>query len=181
MPKLTETDKKLIDGVISTIDWSQILKFYKILKRKIGTEQIKIKGVVKNSKIDEESIKDELQKVLEFVIENDLPEMNYGPWVILWVNGEWEITEMLETKIGEFEEESQITDFSFPITESKLQVLFVPQSVVMKEEIEVEEEPFLIDDTLILEGKLKESIDTEDYVLAGKIRDLLEELNKRKK
>lgn len=44
MPKLTETDKKLIDGVISTIDWSQILKFYKILKRKIGTEQIKIKG-----------------------------------------------------------------------------------------------------------------------------------------
>jgi uncharacterized protein YaiI (UPF0178 family) len=51
----------------------------------------------------------------------------------------------------------------------------------MKEEIEIEEEPFVIDDTLILEGRLKESIVTEDYVLASKIRDLLEELNKRKK
>jgi len=34
MPKLTEVDKKLIDGVISTIDWEQILKFYKILNKK---------------------------------------------------------------------------------------------------------------------------------------------------
>jgi hypothetical protein len=180
MPKLTEVDKKLIDGVISTIDWEQILKFYKILNKKIGCEQVKIKGVLKKDKVDLESAKDELYRVLEFVIENDLPEMSYGPWVILWVNGEWEITELFPLSPDD-EEEPQQEEIIVPVMESKLQVLFVPQSVIMKEEIEIEEDPFLIDDTLILEGRLKESIDTEDYVLASKIRDLLEELNKRKK
>jgi hypothetical protein len=179
MPKLTEVDKKLIDGVISTIDWDQILKFYKILNKRIGCEQVKIKGVIKKDKVDLESAKDELYKVLEFVIENDLPEMNYGPWVILWVNGEWEISELFQ--FPQEDEEPQQEEIIVPFMESKLQVLFVPQSVIMKEEIEIEEEPFVIDDTLILEGRLKESIDTEDYVLASKIRDLLEELNKRKK
>lgn len=179
MPKLTEIDKKLIDGVISTIDWEQILKFYKILNKRIGCEQVKIKGVTKKDKVDLESAKDELYKVLEFVIENDLPEMNYGPWVILWVNGEWEIGELFQ--FSQEDEEPQPEEIIVPVMESKLQVLFVPQSVIMKEEIEIEEEPFVIDDTLILEGRLKESIDTEDYVLASKIRDLLEELNKRKK
>jgi hypothetical protein len=179
MPKLTEVDKKLIDGVISTIDWDQILKFYKILNKRIGCEQVKIKGVIKKDKVDPESAKDELYKVLEFVIENDLPEMNYGPWVILWVNGEWEISELFQ--FPQEDEEPQQEEIIVPVMESKLQVLFVPQSVIMKEEIEIEEEPFVIDDTLILEGRLKESIDTEDYVLASKIRDLLEELNKRKK
>jgi len=114
------------------------------------------------------------------VIENDLPEMSYGPWVILWVNGAWEITELFPLSPDD-EEEPQQEEIIVPVMESKLQVLFVPQSVIMKEEIEIEEDPFLIDDTLILEGRLKESIDTEDYVLASKIRDLLEELNKRKK
>lgn len=179
MPKLTEIDKKLIDGVISTIDWEQILKFYKILNKRIGCEQVKIKGVTKKDKVDLESAKDELYKVLEFVIENDLPEMNYGSWVILWVNGEWEISELFQ--FSQEDEEPQPEEIIVPVMESKLQVLFVPQSVIMKEEIEIEEEPFVIDDTLILEGRLKESIDTEDYVLASKIRDLLEELNKRKK
>ena len=179
MPKLTEIDKKLIEGVISTIDWDQILKFYKILNKRIGCEQIKIKGVTKKDKVDLESAKDELYKVLEFTIENDLPEMNYGPWVILWVNGEWEISELFQ--LPQEEEEPRSEEIIVPVMESKLQVLFVPQSVIMKEEIEIEEEPFVIDDTLILEGRLKESIDTEDYVLASKIRDLLEELNKRKK
>jgi hypothetical protein len=179
MPKLTEVDKKLIDGVISTIDWDQILKFYKILNKRIGCEQVKIKGVIKKDKVDLESAKDELYKVLEFVIENDLPEMNYGPWVILWVNGEWEISELFQ--FPQEDEEPQQEEIIVPVMESKLQVLFVPQSVIMKEEIEIEEEPFVIDDTLILEGRLKESIVTEDYVLASKIRDLLEELNKRKK
>jgi len=58
MPKLTEIDKKLIDGVISTIDWEQILKFYKILNKRIGCEQVKIKGVIKKDKVDLESAKD---------------------------------------------------------------------------------------------------------------------------
>jgi hypothetical protein len=176
MSKLSEVDKKLIDGVISSIDWAQITKFYKILNKKIGYEHVKIKGIIRNDKVTSESIKDELSKVLEYIIENDLPEMSYGPWVILWVNGEWEIVESIQVNIDEPVEEIQL-----PIMESKLQVHFIPQSVTMKEEVDVPQDFFEMDDTIILEGRLKSCIEEEDYVLAGKIRDVLEELNKRKK
>ena len=176
MSKLSEVDKKLIDGVISSIDWDQITKFYKILNKKIGYEQVKIKGIIRNDKVTSESIKDELSKVLEYIIENDLPEMSYGPWVILWVNGEWEIVESIQVNLDEPAEEIQL-----PIMESKLQVHFIPQSVTMKEEVDVPQDFFEMDDTIILEGRLKSCIEEEDYVLAGKIRDVLEELNKRKK
>jgi hypothetical protein len=176
MSKLTEIDKKIIDGVISSIDWDQIVKFYKILNRKIGYEQIRINGIERSTKITIDSAKDELYKVLEYAIENDLPEMSYGPWAILWVNGEWEIIESIQVNEDEPAEEIQI-----PIMESKLQVHFVPQSVTMKEELDMPQDFFEVDDTIILEGRLKECVEQEDYILAGKIRDVLEELNKRKK
>ena len=70
MSKLTEVDKKIIDGIISSIDWDQIVKFYKILDRRIGYEQVKIKGIERNSKITIDSAKDELYKVLEYVSGN---------------------------------------------------------------------------------------------------------------
>jgi hypothetical protein len=176
MSKLSEVDKRLIDGVISSIDWDQIAKFYKILNKKIGYEQVKIKGIIRNDKITTDSLKDELLRVLEYVIDNDLPEMSYGPWLIIWTNGEWEIIESIQAGLEESQEEIQI-----PIMESKLQVHFIPQSVTMKEDIDIPQDFFEMDDTIILEGRLKSCIEEEDYVLAGKIRDVLEELNKRKK
>jgi hypothetical protein len=176
MSKLSEVDKRLIDGVISSIDWDQIAKFYKILNKKIGYEQVKIKGITRNDKITIDSLKEELSRVLEYVIDNDLPEMSYGPWLIIWTNGEWEIIESIQAGLEESEEEIQI-----PIMESKLQVHFIPQSVTMKEDVDIPEDFFEMDDTAILEGRLKTCIEQEDYVLAGKIRDVIEELNKRKK
>ena len=176
MSKLSEVDKRLIDGVISSIDWDQIAKFYKILNKKIGYEQVKIKGITRNDKITIDSLKEELSRVLEYVIDNDLPEMSYGPWLISWTNGEWEIIESIQAGLEESEEEIQI-----PIMESKLQVHFIPQSVTMKEDVDIPEDFFEMDDTAILEGRLKTCIEQEDYVLAGKIRDVIEELNKRKK
>jgi hypothetical protein len=176
MSKLSEVDKRLIDGVISSIDWDQIAKFYKILNKKIGYEQVKIKGITRNDKITTDSLKEELSRVLEYVIDNDLPEMSYGPWLIIWTNGEWEIIESIQAGLEETQEEIQI-----PIMESKLQVHFIPQSVTMKEDVDIPEDFFEMDDTAILEGRLKTCIEQEDYVLAGKIRDVIEELNKRKK
>jgi hypothetical protein len=176
MSKLSEVDKRLINGVISSIDWDQIAKFYKILNKKIGYEQVKIKGITRNDKITTDSLQDELLRVLEYVIDNDLPEMSYGPWLIIWTNGEWEIMESIQAGLEESQEEIQI-----PIMESKLQVHFIPQTVTMKEDVDLPQDFFEMDDTVILEGRLKTCIEQEDYVLAGKIRDVIEELNKRKK
>lgn len=177
MPKLSEVDKKLVESAINAIDWDQIAKFYKILNKKIGCEQVKIKGISRDEKVTPESAKEELSKVLEYIIENDLPEMTYGHWVIVWINGEWEILQTIDS--GD-EEEGQ-EEIDMPIMESRLQVHFVPQSVTVKEEIDIPENFFEMDDSLILEGRLKQCIEQEDYILAGKIRDVIEELNKRKK
>jgi len=177
MPKLSEVDKSLVQRAINTIDWEQIAKFYKILNKKIGCEQVKINGISKDEKVTPETAKNELYKVLEYIIENDLPEMTYGPWVIMWINGEWEIPQTIDTQ----NEEEVPEEVDIPIMESKLQVHFVPQSVTVKEEIDIPENFFELDDSIILEGRLKQCIEQEDYILAGKIRDVIEELNKRKK
>ena len=184
MTKLSEVDKSIIDKVIASVDWEQIVKFYKILNRKIGYEQIRINGVSRKAKITEDDAKDELRKVLEYVIENDIPEMAYGSWIISWINGEWEITETIMT-----EEEGEPQDIHIPIIESKLQVNFVPQSITVREEIEDVEISFELEENgspslnfkETLSQKLEESVASEDYPLAAKIRDLLEELNKKKK
>lgn len=176
MLKLSEVDKRLIDGVISSIDWDQIVKFYKILNKKIGYEQVKIKGIVRNDKVTPETTKEELSRVLEYVIDNDLPEMSYGPWLVIWTNGEWEIVESIQESL-----EDNMNEIQIPIVESKLQVHFIPQSVTMKEDIEMTEDFYETDDTIVLEERLKSCIEEEDYVLAGKIRDVLEELKKRRK
>jgi hypothetical protein len=177
MPKLSEVDKRLVQSVINSIDWDQIAKFYRILNKKIGYEQVKIKGISRDEKVTPESVKEELNKVLEYIIENDLPEMTYGNWVIVWTNGEWEISQTIDSSDMEGEKE----EIDIPIMESTLHVHFVPQSVTVKEEIDIPENFFEIDDSVLLEGRLKQCIEQEDYILAGKIRDVIEELNKRKK
>jgi hypothetical protein len=175
MSKITETDKKLIDGIISTIDWDQVLKFYKVLDRRVGYEQLKIKGITRG-KVTLDGAKEELEKVLEYVIENDLTELSYGCWLILWINGAWENIEIIQTE----NEEEPVEEIVIPILESKLQVLFIAQSATMTEELDIPEFKFEIEGGLNLEDKLKESIEKEDYILAGKLRDVIEELNKRK-
>ena len=176
MSKITDIDKRIIDGVIDLIDWDNIIKFYKIMNRKIGYEQLKIKGISKNSKITIEFAKEELIRVIEYVIENDLTELSYGPWLLLWINGEWETMEMINP-----DTEEPMEELSIPIMESKLQVLFIPQSVSMKEDIDIPLDDFQLEGGLVLEDKLQESIQNEDYVLAGKLRDVIEELNKKRK
>ena len=183
MPKLTETDKKIIDNIISLVDWDQVIKFYKILNRKIGQENLKIMGIPKMSKtakITTELAINEVRKVIEFVIENDLPELTYGPWLIMWENGEWESIDLLHSSL-EDDEKSEEIEMSIPVMESRLQLLFVSQSVTAKEDIDLELNDFEMDGGLVLEDKLKESIEEEDYVLAGKLKDVIDELNKKRK
>ena len=50
----------------------------------------------------------------------------------------------------------------------------------MTEEVDLPEIKIEVEGGLNLEDKLKESVDKEDYILAGKLRDVIEELNKRK-
>ena len=173
-----DINKGMVEKTLNSFDWDDINKMYKILGLKVGSQSIKIDGLNKKGKTTPETIRNEMDLVLRFVIDNDVPELQYGPWSIYWVNGEWEIEIAPERP----DDESLIV----PIMESKLQIHFIPQSTTIKEflDIDLEEGEYdeidaEIDDILLFESRLKKAIDNEDWMVASKLRDLLEELKKK--
>ena len=91
---ISEKNKVLINRVIDTIDWPLIHKFYKLVGRTIGMETTQIPGIKKlekKVKLNEDHIKDEVLHVINHVVENDISQYMYGPWNVIWVNGEWEM------------------------------------------------------------------------------------------
>ena len=133
---ISEKNKILISRVINTIDWPLIHKFYKLVGRTIGTETIQISGIKKldkKTKLNEDHIKDEVLHVINHVVENDISQYMYGPWNVIWVNGEWEM-EIPETD----EKGNEILDGEstfVPILESMLEVYFSPMNVISKETV----------------------------------------------
>lgn len=166
-------NKILAERVIDSIDWESILKIYKILGLKVGEDPQKIPGIRKlhkGEKMTADSIKNEISTVVNYVIENDIPELEYGPWDVIWVNGEWEIdiTEEIE-QLGDMENlEGRVF---IPVQESVLELFFVPFMAVSQEKISPDE----VDKTEPndLNSKLKKALEEENYELASKIRDLI--------
>lgn len=167
-------NKILAERVIDSIDWESILKIYKILGLKVGEDPQKIPGIKKipkGEKMTSDSIKNELLIVVNYVIENDITEFEYGPWDVVWVNGEWEI-DISE----ELEDIAEIEDLGgsvyVPIQDSVLELYFVPFMAVSQEKIEHTEEGQK-SEPKDLNSKLKKALESEDYELASKIRDLI--------
>ena len=170
----------IIKKTLNSFDWEDINRMYKVLGLKVGTQPIKIEGLNKKEKTNPETIRKEVELVLNHVVDNDIPELQYGPWSIYWVNGEWEIE--LEP------EEPGSEPMIVPIMESKLQIHFIPQSTTVKEflDIDLESDDYLEDDItdteeeiLVFESRLKKAIDAEDWMVASRLRDLIEELKKK--
>lgn len=170
----------IIKKTLNSFDWEEINKMYKVLGLKVGTQPIKIEGLNKKEKTNSETIRKEVELVLNHVVDNDVPELQYGPWSIYWVNGEWEIEIESEDPDGE--------SLIVPIMESKLQIHFIPQSTTVKEflDIDLEAEEYLEEDItdteeeiLMFESRLKKAIDAEEWMVASRLRDLIEELKKK--
>ncbi|NBU97819.1 MAG: hypothetical protein EBS19_06345 [Spirochaetia bacterium] len=178
---ISEKNKVLINRVIDTIDWTLIHKFYKLVGRKIGNEAAQIPGIKKidrGTKLTDEHIRGEILQVINHVVENDISQYTYGPWDILWVNGEWEM-EILDTDEGGKEIENGESTF-IPIMESMLEVYFSPMIVVSREIVltgdEIEEKPETVD----LQKQLEKALNDENYELASKLRDLIDVYKKQK-
>lgn len=172
---ISEKNRQLIERVLDTVDWATILKFYKLVKREIGTETTGIPGIKKlkrGEKISADHIKEEVKSLVHHVVENDLSQFIYGPWNILWVNGEWEI----EVDGEEGSEEPMFV----PILESVLELSFSPMVVISKENLISDEDPLFIDsDKESLGRQLEKAIDEENYELAAKLKDLIEMYEKQ--
>lgn len=179
---ISSKNKILINRVIDTIDWSLMLKFYKLVGRTIGTENIQIQGIKKldkRVKLNEIHIKDEVNFVVNHVVENDLAQFIYGPWNVIWVNGEWEM-EIPDTDENGKELPNGESTF-VPIIESTLEVYFSPMVVISREEVlDMDESETSKPETTDLQRQLEKAIIDENYELASKIRDLIEVYKKQK-
>ena len=178
---ISEKNKVLINRVIDTIDWVLIHKFYKLVGRTIGKETTQIPGIKKldkKTKLTDEHIKDEVLHVINHVVENDISQYAYGPWNVIWVNGEWEM-EIPEIDENGKEIESGESTF-IPIMESMLEVYFSPMIVVSKETVMTDEEVDEKTETVDLQKQMERALSEENYELASKLRDLIEVYKKQK-
>jgi hypothetical protein len=164
---MNKQNSKLIEKTISSLDWDSICNAGKVFKFGIGEGVTAIPGMKKKNfseEINKNEYKAELKTLLKYVVENDISELVYGPWVIFWFNSDWDLD--LEE---EDEEDSEID----PQIGSSIEVIYSPQRICLanvmgKSDYKIEETDF---DKL--ENMLKKAIDSENYELASKIRDVI--------
>jgi hypothetical protein len=170
---MNKENSKLIEKTISSLDWDSICSSGKIFKFGVGEGVTAIPGMKKKNfseEITKNEYKAELKTLLKYVVENDISELTYGPWVIFWFNSEWDLD------IEEDEEDEIESQLG-----SSVEVIYSPQRICLanvmgKLDYKIEESDF---DRL--ENMLKKAIDSENYELASKIRDVIKIHNTEQK
>jgi hypothetical protein len=182
---ITEKNKKLIERVIGSFDWDAIAKIYKIFEKGVGTDSQKISGISRISykKVTPDDIKKEITAVVTYIVENDIPSLEYDIWNIIWINGEWDI-EIEMNQDGDQEDTDQ--NFFMPILDSRLEIRFVPQKSVSHEYLDIEEgEATELDsndyDEVVLNNILSKAVKEEKYELASKLTDIINEFYRKMK
>ena len=173
---MKKPNNKLIDKVISSLDWDSIIEVNKCFKIGVGEGTSVIPGIkrkVFSDILNKNDIKSELKILLNYAIDNDIAELFYGPWMIFWDNGEW-----VELRNDDEDEDDEPIggdiktglDIRF---DSSLEVIYSPQRIHVigntgKSDLTKDES-----DINRLEEMLKKAIATENFELATKIKDLL--------
>ena len=174
---MAKRSNKLIDKVISSLDWDSIYEVNKCFKIGIGEGTSVIPGIkrkVFGDSLTKNDIKGELKTLLLYAIENDIAELFYGPWMIFWVNGEWiEIRDDENGNDDDPVDEGEIKSGINVNLQSSLEVIYSPQRIHIignsaKNEASQDES-----DISKLETMLKKALDTENYEVATKIKELL--------
>jgi hypothetical protein len=153
------------------------------MEKGIGDSTIKISGMprIPYKKVTEEEIKKEVTLLIEYIIENNIPHLEYGMWSILWINGEWEVEIGLDNS-SEFDEEEQ--NVFLPFADSRLEVNFVPQKAISQETATYPEDSYQEveeSDETVLNRILDKSIKEENYELASKLKDIINEFYRKMK
>jgi hypothetical protein len=173
---MKKPNNKLIDKVISSLDWDSIIEVNKCFKIGIGEGTSVIPGIkrkVFSDILNKNDIKSELKILLNYAIENDIAELFYGPWMIFWVNGEW--VELSDDDDDE-DDEPISGDIKAGLNirfDSSLEVIYSPQRIHVIGNTEKTDLAKDESDINRLEAMLKKAIETENFELATKIKDLL--------
>jgi hypothetical protein len=176
--KKNSTENKLVDKIISSLDWDSILEVNKCFKLGVGEGSSVIPGIkrkVFSPSLNKNDIKSELKTLLKYAIENDIAELFYGPWMIFWSNGEWVKVEF--DQIEDDDEDDSFSDINTEIDlllDSTLEVIYSPQRIMVSgnsPHLEVTQEN---SDTVQLENMLKKALASENYEVANKIKEILD-------
>lgn len=169
-------NNKLIDKVISSLDWDAIYEVNKCFKHGVGDGTSAIPGVKRKPFADgitKNDIKNELKSLLKYVIENDLAEVIYGYWMIFWNNAEWSEESISQLRDQYDEDGEDDEDFDAIILDSTLEVIYSPQRICAIENTQLKDIKREDSDMSNLESMLKKALSREQYELASKIRDVI--------
>lgn len=172
---------KLMEKVLQSLDWDSILEINKVLKIGTGMGSEIVPGVKKKPFVEnmtKTDFRSELRALIKYAIENHVPQLNYGNWIIYWVSDDWDVEvtfpqEMDDDSIEDIEDEE-----TFFVMEPHLEVIYSPQRISLKGEIS---DPISEGKEYVnLEEMLEKAVKSEDYELATKLRDLISQ-NREKK
>ena len=173
---MNKKNSKLIDRVIAGIDWDLIFDVNKCFKSGVGEGAVAIPGIKRklfNENLTKNDLKNELKSLLKHVIQNDIPELYYGSWMIFWSNSEWaDNTFKLESE--DPDEEMEI-ELEFELY-STLEAIYSPHRICVVDSSEKQDPLISINqdpDVTVLESMLRKAEKLEDYELASKIRDII--------
>jgi hypothetical protein len=165
---------KIVDKVISGLDWDAIFEVNKSFKIGVGEGTQAISGIKRKAfspGITKNDYKAELKYLLKHVIENDIAELFYGTWMIFWTNSDWVQIES-DITFDDSSEDDGIPQIQFEI-DSTLEVIFSPQRIMVLENSSKGGTINEDSDVNRLESMLKKALDQEKYELASKIRDII--------
>lgn len=177
--KKNTTENKLIDKIISSLDWDSILEVNKCFKLGVGEGSSVVPGIkrkVFSESLTKNDIKGELKTLLKYVVANDVAEMFYGPWMIFWVNGDWI---KLDVENDDEDDDKPNVPFGDVNTEiivsfdSTLEVIYSPQRITVAGNSHHNDGVNEDSDITRLETMLKKALDAENYELANKIKEIL--------
>lgn len=172
---------KLMEKVLQSLDWDSILEINKVLKIGTGMGSEIVPGVKKKpfgENITKNDFKSELRALIKYSIENHVPQLNYGNWIIYWVSDDWDVEVTFPQEMDDDAVDDLDDDDTFFVMEPQLEVIYSPQRISLKGEISDQEGERK--DHVNLEEMLEKAIKSEDYELATKIRDLISQ-NREKK
>ena len=174
---MAKRTNKLIDKVISSLDWDSIHEVNKCFKIGIGEGTSVIPGIKRkifSDSLTKNDIKGELKTLLVYAIENDVAELFYGPWMIFWINAEWvEIKDSAKDDDDDDDEEGEVRSTININLQSSLEVIYSPQRIHIVGNSPKNEGSQEESDVTRLEVMLKKALDTESYEIATKIKELL--------
>lgn len=172
---------KLMEKVLQSLDWDTILEINKVLKVGTGMGSEVFPGIKKKNfseSLTKNDFKAELRALIKYAIENHVPQVSYGNWMIYWISDDWDVEVTYPQEMDDDAIEDLQNEDTFFVMEPQLEVIYSPQRISLKGEIS---DPTSEGKGYVnLEEMLEKAVKNEDYELATKIRDLISQ-NKEKK